>query len=219
MKPLHILVTAGPTREPIDPVRFISNYSTGTMGYAIAESAKFAGHKVTLITGPTRLQPPRNIRVIPVVTAREMFNAVRGSFKASDCIVMAAAVSDFRARQYSRAKIKRAGGRGYLKLSENPDILKWLSRHKGDRLVAGFCMETSNLAKNAKAKMAAKRTDIMLANRIDAGKSAFGSGPASILVIEQGKETVLAGISKRKAAAILLEKIEQLWYKKSFSRK
>jgi len=219
---LNILVVAGATREPIDPVRFITNHSTGTMGYAVANRARDAGHKVTLITGPTHLKPPREMRIITVITAQEMFKAVRDCYKRMDCVVMAAAVSDFRPEKYQANKIKRASNTRVLRLKKNPDILSWLGKHKGSRLLIGFCMETSDLIDNARKKMRLKKTDLIVANRIDAGptkkqagkQSSFGSGTTTVFILGPGQQSAgLRNVSKQKVSRILLEKIEHLWYK------
>ncbi len=215
MKPMNIIVSAGPTQEPIDPVRFLTNHSTGTMGYAVAEAARDAGHNVVLVTGPTQLEPPRGVDVIGVTTAVEMHRAVLSRFGKADCVVMAAAVSDFKPVHYSAKKIKRAGAARTLKLARNPDILSLLGQQKGDKVLVGFCMETSALIANARNKLKAKNIDLVVANKIDAGKSAFGSGPTSVFIIGPMRQKVaLKGMSKRKISRILLEKIERLWYKR-----
>jgi len=214
MKPIKILITAGPTREPIDPVRFISNYSTGAMGYAIARSAKKRGHRVTLIIGPAPLSPPKDISTLRVTTADEMFKAVKRGAKKAGCVIMAAAVSDFRPLSYHKGKVKRIGGLKSIRLKKNPDILLWLGRHKKGKLLVGFCMETSDLVSRARAKMKKKSLDIIVANKIDRRKIAFGTGRTSVVLLSDGKGVVLKKASKEAIAAKLLDKIEQLWYKK-----
>ncbi len=211
---LNILVVAGATREPIDPVRFISNYSTGAMGYAIANKERNAGHNVTLVTGPTHLKPPRETTTITVVTAQEMFKAVKACCQRMDCVVMAAAVSDFRPEKYCANKIKQSSDMRVLRLKKNPDILAWLGRHKGGKLLIGFCMETSNLIDNARKKMRLKKTDLIIANRIDAMPGPFGSGTTTVFILgPEQQSTRLENVSKQKVSRILLEKIEHLWYK------
>lgn len=213
--PIRILVTAGPTQEPIDPVRFISNYSTGTMGYAIAKIAKKRGHHVSLISGPTHLKQPRGVKTISITTAEEMFKAVKSHLGKSDCLVMSAAVSDFRPARYYKKKQKRAGRLKAIPLRENTDILLWAGRKKDKRVLVGFCMETENLLLNARKKLHAKSLDMIVANEIDTKKSAFGAGKTSVLILGPDKEkTSLADIPKEKIAGILLDKIERLWYKK-----
>jgi len=218
MKPLRILVVAGPTREPLDPVRFITNHSTGTMGYALAHTAQKAGHKVTLITGPTHLKHPHGVQTTAVVTAREMFKAVKLSFARADCVVMAAAVSDFRPEKYSASKIKRVSSTSVLKLKKNPDILSWLGHRKGNKLLIGFCMETSNLLDNAQKKMQQKKTDLIVANKINVEQSAFGAGVTTAMIVGPKQQYVEhKNTSKQKLSRILLEKIEHLWYKRCLS--
>ena len=214
MKSMNIIVAAGPTQEPIDPVRFITNYSTGVMGYSVAAAAHKVGHKVTLVTGPTHLKHPRGVSTIEVVTARDMYKVVKSCFKAADCVVMAAAVSDFRPAQYSAKKIKRADAAHILRLTRNPDILSLLGQHKGDKVLVGFCMETSQLIARARNKMDKKHADLIVANKIDAAKSAFGPGGTSVFIIGPAQQIVeLKDMSKGRIARIILEKIEHLWYK------
>ncbi len=214
MKPMNIIVSAGPTQEPIDPVRFLTNHSTGTMGYAVAEAARDAGHNVILVTGPTQLRQPRGLDVIEVTTAREMHRAVLSRFRKSNCVIMAAAVSDFRPVHYYTRKIKRTGAARTLKLVRNPDILSLLGQQKRDKVLVGFCMETSALIANARNKMKTKNMDLIVANKIGVKKNAFGSGPTSVHIIGPAQQMApLKAMSKRKIARILLEKIEHIWYK------
>lgn len=211
MRPMKILVTAGPTREPIDPVRFISNYSTGTMGYAVAKAAAKRGHSVILVSGPTSLNPPKLTKIINVITAEEMFKAVKRESKNVDCVIMAAAVADFRPVVCCKKKLKRVGSLKNLKLQKNIDILSWLGRQAHKKILAGFCMETENLLNNAKKKMDAKRLDIIVANKIDNTKNAFGENKTSVIVLGPGnKKLVLRKRSKKVVAGILLDKIEKL---------
>lgn len=216
MRAMRILVTAGPTREPLDPLRFISNYSTGAMGYAIARAARSRRHRVVLVTGPTHLIPPKKIKVISVTTCQEMFGAVRAQIKDIDCVIMAAAVSDFRPAAYSSQKIKRNGPLPNLALRKNVDILDWLKQHREGRILVGFCLETEGLIANAREKLLTKRLDMVVANRIDRNLSVFGPGRTKVVVIGPGKEQeTLSGATKDRVAAVLLDKIEQLRYKKT----
>jgi len=215
MRPIKILITAGPTREPIDPVRFISNNSTGAMGYAIAKACRKRKHKPTLIAGPTPLMPPDKIKTVSITTAGEMFKAIKDRFKTSDCIIMAAAVSDFRPEAYYAKKLKRQGPLRSLRLRRNQDILYWLGRKKAGRLLVGFCMETDSLVSSAEKKMAKKQLDLIVANKIGRGRKPFGTGKTDLLLLGPGKEKIkLKNITKGRAAAILLDKIEDLWYKR-----
>lgn len=216
VRTIRILVTAGPTREPIDPVRFISNYSTGTMGYAIAKAAKDRGHRVILVSGPTHLVPPRNIKVVSIITAKEMFKAVKAHIKEVDCVIMAAAVSDFRPAVYRSKKIKPNSRLQNLPLRRNVDILYWLSRRRGDKMLVGFCMETENLISNACKKLLMKKLDMIVANRIDKKRSPFGPGKTDVVIIGPNrKQKRLTNITKERIARILLDKIGELRYKKT----
>ena len=181
----RILVTAGPTREKIDPVRFISNYSTGSFGYKIAEAAHRKKHHVTLVSGPTCLKAPRGVRIIMVESAREMRAAVLREFKKSDCLIMAAAVSDWRVKEEKRAKIKKLKAMRTLKLVENPDILREAAARKGNRVVVGFVLETENLEKNAVKKLKAKSLDLIVANRLTHDKNVFSDNKTSVLIVDR----------------------------------
>lgn len=169
---MRILITAGGTREYIDPVRFISNASSGRMGYALALAALKAGHKVTLITAPTSLKPPAKAKVIPVESAAEMFEAVKGQFPKCDCLIMAAAVSDYMPAKPSKTKLKKQAARLTLELKPTPDILKWAARHKAEsratghrsRIIVGFALEDRDLRANAERKLREKNLDMIVAN-------------------------------------------------------
>jgi phosphopantothenoylcysteine decarboxylase / phosphopantothenate---cysteine ligase len=216
MTPLNILITAGPTREAIDSVRFITNYSTGCMGYAIARKAWRAGHKVTLISGPVHLKPPPQAHVINVHTAREMFDKVRACLKGKDCLIMSAAVSDFRPVIPLAGKMKRKHNPGPIHLRQNPDILSWAGSHKGRCIIAGFCMETEDLLRHAKEKKKAKNVDFMVANRIMRSGMPFGTAPTSVVILGPDNMALrLNHVSKHRVAGILLALIQKLWYKKS----
>lgn len=161
---MHILITAGGTREYIDPVRYISNASTGKMGYALARAAIKAGHKVTLISAPTSLRQPKSAKVINVETAGEMFAAVKENFDHADCLIMSAAVSDYRPANPSKIKIKQSKDALEIKLKPTKDILAWAGRNKKDKLVIGFALEDKNLKANAEAKLRNKKLDMIVAN-------------------------------------------------------
>ncbi|MFC1807868.1 phosphopantothenoylcysteine decarboxylase [Candidatus Omnitrophota bacterium] len=211
---MRILLTAGPTREPIDPARFISNYSTGTMGYELALEALKRGHHVVLVSGPTALILPKKAKIINIETAREMFSSVKTNFIKSDCIIMTAAVADFRPTKKRIKKIKRADNIGNILLKKNPDILSWLGKRKNKRLLVGFCMETEGLLKNAIKKKREKRLDLIVANKIDHKRSAFGKGRTSVVLIGPDSNIELKNVVKEKIARIILDKIEEMWYKK-----
>ena len=163
-KKLNILITAGGTREYIDPVRYISNASTGKMGYALAQAAVKAGHTVTLITAPTTLRPPAKAKVIDVVTSGQMLKTVKAEFARCDCLIMAAAVSDYKPATSSAHKIKKNQREMILKLVPTKDILKWAGKNKTHQIVVGFALEDKNLLKNAEKKLNAKNLDMIVAN-------------------------------------------------------
>ena len=178
---MRFLITAGGTREYIDPVRFISNASSGRMGYALAAAALKAGHEVTLISAPTVLKPPAGAKLVAVESAAEMFAAVKEHFAPCDCLIMAAAVADFTPARPSKTKIKKDGGpRPTLRLKPTPDILHWAGRHKSaSQVVVGFALEDRHLRDNAARKMRDKRLDMIVANT-----PAAINAPASILHIK-----------------------------------
>jgi len=201
-----ILVTAGPTREKIDPVRFISNYSTGTFGYEIAREAARRGHKVVLVSGPVRLASPRGVKVVRVESAAEMLKAVRRIAGKADCVIMAAAVSDWRPRIVRGAKIKRSGSIRMLELVENPDILSELGAKKRCALV-GFALETEALEKSAAAKLKVKNLDLIVANKIARGGNVFGCGKTNVVIMDRsGAKEAYRRKTKRELAKIILDK-------------
>lgn len=169
---MKILVTAGPTREPIDAVRFISNRSTGKMGYAIASVALRQGHSVVLISGPTPLEPPQGVELVRIMTAAEMLAAVKQKIEWCDALVMAAAVSDWRPARFFKEKLKKEFSPLILPLRQNPDILKTVARQKGEKIYVGFAAETGNIKAEAWRKLRQKNLDLIVANdvsRTDAG--------------------------------------------------
>lgn len=205
-----ILVTAGPTREKIDPVRFISNYSTGTFGYEIANEAVRRGHKVILVSGPTALARPRGVKVVQVESAAEMLDAVRKHSRRADCIIMAAAVSDWRPRTIAGSKIKRSRPVRVLELVENPDILSEIGKGKSSILV-GFALETEALEKNAAAKLKKKNLDLIVANKITKRGSVFGGGKTEILLLDKsGAREKHCRKTKKELAKIILDKALKL---------
>lgn len=161
---MNILITAGGTREYIDPVRFISNASTGKMGYAVARAAIAAGHDVTLITAPVSIKPPKDADVIRVETAAQMLEAVKSNFEKCDCLIMAAAVSDYTPVRQSKTKIKKNTTDLQIQLKPTKDILAWAGKNKKGRIVVGFALEDTNLKANAEKKLENKRLDMIVAN-------------------------------------------------------
>ena len=203
-----ILVTAGPTREPLDPVRFITNYSSGKMGYALAVMAKRRGAEVTLVSGPSLLPIPQGVRYIGIDTAREMKDAVMANYQASTVIIKAAAVADFRPAVRSEVKIKN-GKEGFsLSLARNPDIIAEIGPLKGERLLIGFAMESENLIENARAKLAKKNMDYIVANSIMGEGAGFQSDTNVVVIISRdGKIEELPQMDKLEVADRILDKI------------
>lgn len=208
---MKILVTAGPTLEPIDPVRFVSNRSTGAMGFAVARVARQRGHKVVLISGPTHLALPRGVDFFPAETARQMCRKVLDNFSWADAVVMAAAVSDYRPVKPAAGKIKKTSPVLNLKLARNPDILRILAKQKAGKVLAGFALETENLYKNSLGKLKEKNLDIIVANRLAKGKDVFGGKKTSVLILDKnGSKKFLSSVSKTRVAAELLREIEKI---------
>ena len=182
--PKRILITAGPTREMLDPVRFLSNVSTGTMGYAIAREAKRRGYRVTLVSGPVALTPPSGVRFVPVVTADEMKRAIFRAWPKTDILIMTAAVCDYTPVRFSRQKIKRIKQKT-IHFKRTPDILRQVGRKKGKRIVVGFALETESLLRNAKGKLGRKNLDFIVANWYGKGNNPFGSRRASMILMDR----------------------------------
>lgn len=204
----RLLITAGPTREKIDPVRFLSNYSTGTFGYEVAKAALRRGCRVTLISGPTCLRAPSGLKLIKVESAVEMRDAVKREVKKSSYLIMAAAVSDWRVRRQARNKIKRHNGKKALELVENPDILSEIGKNKGRLVSVGFALETEELVKNAFKKLKEKNLDLIIANRLSQKKSVFGDNVLDALIIDKfGNKIAVRRKSKRELAKIVLDNI------------
>lgn len=209
MKKPTLLITAGPTRERIDPVRFISNYSTGTFGYAFAHEAVRRGCNVVLISGPVSLEPPRGVRLIRVESALDMRKAVLREFRKADCVIMAAAVSDWRPAAFSKEKMKKKPGkRRYIPLVENPDILAELGRKKRERIIVGFALETGELEKNAVKKLLSKDADFIIANRLEPKKDVFGDIHTKVVIIDKyGNKEELPRKPKMVLAKIILDRV------------
>ena len=205
---IRILVTAGPTREPLDPVRFLSNYSSGKMGYAIAEEACRRGAGVTLVSGPTQLAPPPGVNLAPVETAQEMFEAVVGRYDQVDAVIKAAAVADFRPRQKTAQKLKKQVATLVLELERTPDILGYLGEHKSGQVLVGFAAETENLLANAGGKLRQKNLDLVVANDLTEPGAGFGVDTNLVTLLYSSGETIkLPVLSKKEVAGILLDKV------------
>jgi phosphopantothenoylcysteine decarboxylase/phosphopantothenate--cysteine ligase len=205
----RVLVTAGPTREPLDPVRFITNYSSGKMGYAMAVMAKRRGANVTLISGPTSLPVPRGVQFIGVSTACEMKEAVMAHYKAATAIIKTAAVADYRPAVRSDVKIKKREGAFSLSLERNPDIIEEIGKLKGDRLLIGFAMESEDLMEDAGEKMLKKNMDYIVANMIDVAGAGFQSDTNIVTIIgRDGEAEKLPVMDKLLVADRILDKIK-----------
>lgn len=203
-----VLVTAGATREAIDPVRYITNHSTGKMGYAVAKAAKMRGADVTLVSGSTNLRPFSGVKVINVTSAEDMYNAVMEKYPDTDIVVKAAAVADFTPEKTEHEKIKKTGGEFILPLKKTEDILSKLGALKVNQFLVGFCMETSNLIENAKKKLESKNLDLIAANSLNCEGAGFGTDTNVItLISKDGKVEQYEKMSKYDAANIILDKI------------
>jgi phosphopantothenoylcysteine decarboxylase/phosphopantothenate--cysteine ligase len=212
-----ILVTAGPTQEPFDPVRFISNPSSGKMGFAVARAAEHRGARVTLITGPSHLQDPLNVNVIRVQTAEEMAHSVFKHMEKNQIIIKTAAVSDFKPKETVGQKIKKGGGRLPVGTQPTQDILKEVGLCKKDQILVGFAAETEDLEKNAKKKLAEKNLDMIAANLLGHPDSGFGTDTNSVtLLYRDGRKEALPQMEKDEVAHVLLDRIAGL---DTFSRK
>lgn len=203
-----VLVTAGPTREDIDPVRFLTNRSSGKMGYALAEAASRRGARVILVSGPADLTVPGGVDWIPVRTSDEMRNAVRDRFAEADVVIMAAAVSDYRPATSHTQKLKRGEGSLTLQLEPTPDILAELGREKGRRILVGFAAETSQLAENARAKLSRKGADMIVANDVTQEGAGFdGDTNIVTLFLRDGRELPLPKLTKFEVANRILDAV------------
>ncbi len=205
-----VLVTAGPTIEEIDPVRFVSNYSTGKMGYAIARVAMQKGADVTLVTGPTHLEYPPFVRVIPVTSAQDMFEAVTEIAPRQDIIVKAAAVADYTPATRADEKIKKMDGDSSIVLKRTQDILQYLGEHRTDgQFLCGFSMETENMLENSRKKLEKKKLDMIVANNLKVAGAGFGEDTNIVTWITRDEVRELPQLSKEDVAAAILDKIER----------
>ena len=208
MKGLKVLVTAGPTQEAIDPVRYITNHSSGKMGYAIAKMAMLRGADATLVSGRTALAPPPFVRVVPVVTARDMYEAVTSVSQEQDIIIKAAAVADYRPASVSDEKIKKKDDDMSIALERTDDILKYLGEHKPDgQFLCGFSMETENMIGNSRVKLTRKNLDMVAANNVKMAGAGFQGDTNVLTLITQDEEVSLPLMSKEDAAGKILDKI------------
>lgn len=203
-----LLVTAGPTQEAIDPVRCLTNHSSGKMGYAIAKMAMLRGAEVTLVSGPTAIEPPLFVKVVPVTSARDMFEAVTGLSDEQDIIIKAAAVADYRPKQVSEDKVKKKDDQVSIELERTDDILKYLGQHKKQgQFLCGFSMETRDMLRNSRAKLEKKNLDMVAANNLKVEGAGFQGDTNVLTLITQDEEVSLPLMSKEDAALKILDKI------------
>ena len=208
MRGLKVLVTAGPTREAVDPVRYITNHSTGRMGYAIARVCMQRGAEVTLVTGPSALKKPEFVKVVPVTTAKEMFDEVTGRAAEQDIIIKAAAVADYRPKYISDEKVKKKGDNLSLELERTDDILAYLGMHKKEeQFLCGFSMETEHMLENSRGKLQKKNLDMIVANSLKVEGAGFGGDTNIVTIITKDRDEQLGKMSKEDTAAEILDRI------------
>ena len=216
---MRFLITAGPTREPIDPVRYLSNRSSGKMGYAIAEAAVEAGHDVTLLSGPVHLDPPHAARLVSIVTSDEIYDAVHRHLRDCDVLVMCAAVADYKPATYSHKKIKKSSAALSLKLVPTRDILASIANGDRSFLVVGFAAETENVATNAQKKLLAKNCDMIVANDVSTSDYGMESAENEVTIFFQNGETRKISRAPKKNIARELVKIVSNIREKSLTKK
>ena len=210
MKGKKVLVTAGPTREPIDPVRFITNHSSGKMGYSIAKICALRGAEVTLVTGKTALTPPAFVNVVPITTAKEMFEEVTARSEGMDIVIKSAAVADYRPKNVSEQKMKKKDGDLAIEMERTDDILKYLGEHKKEgQFLCGFAMETENLLQNASDKLGKKNADMIVANSLRTKGAGFGTDTNVVTLITKEGMQELDIMTKEEVAEKLLDEIQK----------
>lgn len=203
-----VLVTAGPTQEAIDPVRYITNHSSGKMGYALAKAAMLRGAQVTLVSGPCAIEPPPFVKLVPIVTAKEMFDAVTSVSFEQDIIIKAAAVADYRPAKVFDDKVKKQEGQMSIELEKTDDILQYLGNNRvPGQFLCGFSMETQNMLGNSRAKLGKKHLDMVAANNLKVAGAGFQGDTNVLTLITQDEDVSLQLMSKEDAANIILDKI------------
>ncbi|WP_289136702.1 bifunctional phosphopantothenoylcysteine decarboxylase/phosphopantothenate--cysteine ligase CoaBC [uncultured Brevibacillus sp.] len=204
----HVLVTAGPTREKIDPIRYITNHASGKMGYAIAEAARDRGAKVTLVSGPTTLERPSGVEFVAVESVQEMFDAVMQHLPESDIVIKSAAVSDYRPKTVQEHKMKKGDGPLVLELDKAPDILKTVGERKTKQFVVGFAAETQDVLKHAQSKIERKNLDMIVANNVLTEGAGMGSDTNVVTIMTRaGEQLALDKLSKRAVAEKILDAV------------
>lgn len=203
-----VLVSAGPTIAPIDPVRYITNRSTGKMGYAIAKEARDRGAEVILVSGPTNLEPPKNVKIINIKTNEEMRKEILQNFKWADIVIKSAAVADYKPKEYSKEKIKKGEGDLNICLTRDNDILKFLGEIKTHQVLVGFAAESDNVLENAERKLKNKNLDFIVANDITYSDTGFGSEDNKVVILSKNNEKLeLEKMSKKKVASNIFDMI------------
>ena len=211
MEGMNVLVTAGPTQESLDPVRYITNHSTGKMGYAIATNAMLRGANVTLVSGPTNIKKPPFVNVIDIKSAQDMFEAVTSNAASQDIIIKSAAVADYTPENVSDEKVKKKDGDMSIPLKRTQDILKYLGEHKPEgQFLCGFSMETQNMLENSRAKLEKKNLDMIIANNLKVAGAGFGTDTNIVTMITKNQEIELPIMSKSEVASSILDKILEL---------
>ena len=206
----RVLVTAGPTQESIDPVRYITNHSSGKMGYAVARQAMLRGAEVTLVSGKVNLPPVPFVKMIYITTAEDMYNAVTSEFENTDIVIKAAAVADFRPKRIADDKLKKADGMDSIELEPTKDILKELGKNKKDRFICGFSMETKNMNENSRKKLENKNLDMIVCNNLKVEGAGFQGDTNVVTVIDKTNITELGIMSKTEVADKILDRIAEI---------
>ena len=206
----RVLVTAGPTQESIDPVRYITNHSSGKMGYAVARQAMLRGAEVTLVSGKVNLPPVPFVKMIYITTAEDMYNAVTAEFDNTDIVVKAAAVADFRPKRIADDKLKKADGMDSIELEPTKDILKELGKNKKNRFICGFSMETKNMTENSRKKLENKNLDMIVCNNLKVEGAGFQGDTNVVTVIDKTNTTELGIMSKTEVADKILDRIAEI---------
>ena len=208
---MKVLVTAGPTQESVDPVRYITNHSTGKMGYELAKAAMLRGAEVTLVSGVTNLEPPMFVDYVQVKSAGDMFEAMKSRFLDNDIIIKAAAVADYKPKSYSDEKTKKKDGEMSIELDRTQDILKYLGEHRREgQFYCGFSMETQNMLENSRVKLDKKNIDMVVANNLKIAGSGFGTDTNVVTMISKEEEIQLELLSKAEVAHKILDEILKL---------
>lgn len=206
----RVLVTAGPTQESIDPVRYITNHSSGKMGYAVARQAMLRGAEVTLVSGKVNLPPVPFVKMIYITTAEDMYNAVTAEFENTDIVIKAAAVADFRPKRIADDKLKKADGMDSIELEPTKDILKELGKNKKNRFICGFSMETKNMTENSRKKLENKNLDMIVCNNLKVEGAGFQGDTNVVTIIDKTNITELGIMSKTEVADKILDRIAEI---------